>query len=62
MTFDLGPHRTPLAACPPAPNYGDAAGPIRLVIDPLGNRVDLNPPTPPAEPEADEPLVITRSE
>jgi hypothetical protein len=49
MTFDPGPHRTPLAACPPAANYGDAAGPVRLVIDPLCNRVDLNPLTTPAE-------------
>lgn len=50
MTYDPGPH-------PPAMQDGSGDGPIRRVIDALGNRVELNPPTP-DEPDGDEPIVV----
>jgi hypothetical protein len=65
MTYDPGPHPTPVAASPPlTAGANDAAGPILWVIDPLGNRVELTPPTPtpPPDAEGDEPIVINRSE
>lgn len=64
MTYDPGPHPTPVASASPAAPAPEteAVGPLTWVIDALGNRVDLTalPDPPPPDPEGDEPIVVTR--
>ena len=63
LTYDPGPHPTPVTPGPGVVGANDATGPILWVIDPLGNRVELMPPTPTAPPDAegDQPIVVNRS-
>jgi hypothetical protein len=61
-TYDPGQHTTPVASTSPAaPAPGiKAVEPITWIIDALGNRVELTPPTPPPDPEGDQPIVVIK--